>query len=117
MPRLVVVVLLLSLTVAPAVSAEQASRGKSLSYGWLDAFWDVLDRVFSWIPTVGSVPRKHGAYIDSSGVSSPSPGWAQVQSVPRKSSGAYIDPSGIRVVLSGRGNPGLREGVPVRRND
>ncbi len=114
MARFVVVVLLLSLTVAPAVSAEPPSRGESLFGGWLDAFWGALHRVSSWIPTVRSEPRKQGSWIDPSGVTAPPPGGAQVQSAPRKS-GAYINPSGIRAVLPGRGNLGLREGVAIRR--
>jgi len=74
MARLVAVVLLLSLAVAPAVSAQPPSRGESLVGGWFDAFWGALDRVFSWLPTVRSEPRGSGAYINLSGVASPPDG-------------------------------------------
>ena len=116
MARLVTVVLVVTLAMAPAVAAEPTSRGDSLFAGWLDAFWGVLDRIFSGIPTVRSEPRKHGAYIDPSGVAAPLPGGVQVQSAQRKS-GAYINPSGIRAVPDARGNPGPRERLEVLRSD
>ncbi len=116
MVRFVIVVLLLGLVMAPAVSAEPSSRGESLSGGWLDAFWGAMDRVFSWIPTVTSEPRKNSAWNDPSSVVAPPPGGTQVQAAPRKH-GGYIDPSGIRAVLPGPGNPGLRERMANRRSN
>ncbi len=97
MARLVVVVLLLTLALAPAASAEPQSRGESPFAGWLDAFWGALDRLFSWVPTIRSEPRRgHGAMVQSA----PQASGAYivpdgVQSAPRRS-GAYIVPDGIR---------------------
>ncbi len=95
MARFVSLALLLSLVVAPVVSAEPSGRGGPFFGGWFDAFWGTLDRFFSWIPTMSSEPRKNGAYIDPSGVTVPPAGGARVQAAPRKH-GAYINPSGIR---------------------
>ena len=100
---------LLTLALAPATNAEPPNRGESLFAGWFDAFWGALDRIFSWIPTVRSEPRSHGAYIDPSGVVAPPQGGAGPQAAPQKH-GAYIDPSGIRAVLPGRGKSGTAGG-------
>ncbi len=116
MARLLSVVLLLSLAVAPAVAAEPPGRGESLYGGWFDAFRGALNRVFSWFSTVRSEPRESGADIDPSGVAAPPPDGAGLQAT-LEQSGAYINPSGIRAVLAGRGNAGLREAVAIRRGD
>ncbi len=119
MARLVAVVLLLTLAVAPAVSAEPQSRGEPPFARWLDAVWDFVDRVFSWTPTIQSEPRKNGAFIDPSGVQGKAPNAeaytepSGIQSMLRKN-GAFIDPSGVRVVRNPRGNPRLLEGVAIR---
>lgn len=83
MARLIPVVLFLILAMAPVASAESQSRSELPFAGWFDAIWSALNRVFSWVPTIGSEPREHGANIDLK----------EVQSPPR-TSGAYIVPSG-----------------------
>lgn len=92
MARLIAVVLLLTLALAPAASAEPQGRGELPFAGWFDAIWDALDRVFSWVPTIRSEPRKSGAYIVPDGLQSAPQGG--VRSAPR-ASGAYIVPDGI----------------------
>ncbi len=85
MARLVAVVLLLTLAVAPAVSAEPRDRGESPFAGWFDAIWDALERVFSRVPIFRLEPREHGAMVVPNGL----------QAAPRRS-GAMIVPNGVR---------------------
>jgi hypothetical protein len=95
MARLVAVVLLLTLVLAPAVSAEPRDRGESPLTGWLDAFWGVFDRVFSWVPTIQSERRKHGAMVVPNGITTDRSAPNGVQSAPRKH-GAMVVPNGVR---------------------
>ncbi len=106
MARCVAVVLLLTLALAPATSAEPPSRGESPFFGWLDAFWGAMDRAFAWIPSLRSETRKNGAMIIPSGM----------QAAPRKN-GAMIIPSGIRSVPGSLGSPRLQERARSRQID
>ena len=113
MARLVAVVLLLTLGLVPAVSAEPQAR-ESPSAGWLDVFRGALDWIFSWIPTIRSEPRKAGAILVPTGVTQPSPSRAGaiivptgLQSAPREA-GAILVPTGISA------NPGLPEHLKLR---
>lgn len=101
MARFTLVVLLLTLALAPAVSAEPPTRGVSPFAGWLDVIWSYLDwmlpqKAGPYVVPAGSgayivpsgitaTPRRHGAYIVPNGV----------QAAPRRH-GAYIVPSGVR---------------------
>ncbi len=106
MARITVIIVLLTLAMAPAVSAEPQSRCELPFAGWFDAIWDALDRVFSWVPTFRSEPRGHGAYLIPDGVqSAPQASGAYiipngVQSAPQ-ASGAYIIPNGITTPPAG----------------
>ncbi len=122
MPRLVAVVLLLTLALTPAVSAEPTSRGESPFSGWLDAFWDALDGISSWLPTLRSEPRRSGAAIIPSGIhAAPRKNGATIipsgmRAAPRKN-GAMVIPSGIRSSPDSVGNPGRWQREAVRRVD
>ncbi len=107
MARFTVIVVLLTLAMVPAVSAKPQSRGELPFAGWFDAIWDALDRVFSWVPTIRSEPRKAGAILVPTGVTQPPPSGAGailvptgLQFAPRKA-GAILVPTGISA------NPGL----------
>ena len=100
MARLVAVVLLLTLAVAPAVSAEPRHREESPFAGWFDAFWDALDRVFSWVPTIRLEPREHGAMAVPNGLSA----------APR-AHGAMAVPNGVQSPPSGHGAMVVPNGI------
>ncbi len=85
MARFIVIVVLLTLAVVPAVSAEPQSRGELPFTGWFDAIWDVLDRVFTWVPTIRSEPRKAGAILIPTGATESPPADA----------GAILIPTGM----------------------
>ncbi len=94
MARIVVIVLLASLALAPAAEATAPGRGESPSTGWLDALRSVFD-LFSRAPSFRAVPRKNGANIVPNGFAGPPPGSGRgVRSVARNS-GAHIIPNGI----------------------
>ncbi len=121
MARLVAVVLLLTLVMAPGVSAEPPNRGEAPSYGWLVAFWSFLDQVLAWVPTFRSEPRRNGAFIEPSGIIMPPPGSRAAvdrggfRAEPRKN-GAFIEPSGLRFVpdFLASPRPGHRAGFLLR---
>ncbi len=100
MARLIAVVLLLTLALAPTASAESQDWGELPFAGWFDAIWDALDRVFSWVPTIRSEPRGHGAYIISDGVQSG-----------LQASGAYIIPNGVRSAPQASGAYIIPDGI------
>ena len=103
MPRLIAVVLLLTLALAPTALAEPPSRGPYLSFAWLDAFWGTLTGFFAPEPVFRAAPRGHGAMIIPSGI----------QAAPRRS-GAMIIPSGVRSDPGSPGKSGLRGRSAVR---
>ncbi len=122
MARCVAVVLLLTLALVPAASAEPPSRGESPFFGWLDAFWGAVDRALAWIPTLRPETRKNGAVIIPSGTqAAPGRTWAVIipsgmQAATRKN-GAMIVPSGIRSVPGSLGSSRLQERARSRQID
>ncbi len=104
MARIVLVVFLLTLVLAPAADAQPPDRGGAPFAGWFDAFQQALDWLFAWIPE-RSAPAKHGTLIE--------PSWVQTTTAntgvfiepsgvtappPTHGTGAFIEPSGIRSV-------------------
>ncbi|MCP3962147.1 MAG: hypothetical protein GY719_30255 [bacterium] len=120
MARFVVVVLLLTLALAPATGAQTTDRGGTPFAGWFDAFHKVIDWLFGWIPTrpapdetgayielsgVQSTTANHGACIEPSGITGPPAGGATMRSAPRRH-GACIEPSGLTARPDPSGSPG-----------
>ncbi len=122
MARFVAVVLLLTLALAPAASAEQPSRGESALFGWLDAVRGALGRVFSWVSTLRSMPRKNGAAIIPSGTqAAPRRNGAMIvpsgMQAAHRESGAMIIPSGIRSVPDSLGSSRPRGPATIKQID
>ncbi len=83
MARFVAVFLLLTLALAPAAAAQPPDRGGTPVVGWFDAFHQVIDWLFGWIP-IRPAPHKTGAYIEPRGIRSTT-----------ANHGACIEPSGL----------------------
>ncbi len=103
MARIVLVVFLLTLVLAPAADAEEPSRGGTPFSGLFDAFHGAIDWLFSWSwpssrqavtsPTSALiVPSGIGAHLIPSGVQAEPAGI-----------GVFIDPSGIGVFIDPSG--------------
>ena len=110
MARFFAVVLLLTLALVPAVSAEPQGQEESPFVGWLSALRGALDRVFSWIPALRPESRidgspsvryaPHGAMIVPNGIAT----------APRNS-GAMIVPNGVAAVTGRSGAMIVPNGV------
>lgn len=90
MARITLVVLVLALTMAPAVSAEPPSQRASPFADWLVVIWSYLDWMIPGSQNAGPyvVLSGSGAYIVPDGV----------QAAPRRH-GAYIVPDGGPLVV------------------
>lgn len=101
MSRLVVVLLILTLALAPTTGAQsridQQEESFSLSR-WFQPLWGALDWLTSWLPTIHSTRQNVGAMIDPSGVAEPPPtasrGVPGGEGSESQKVGAMIDPSG-----------------------
>ncbi len=96
MARIIVLVLLASLALAPVAEAAATGRAESPVTAWLDALRSVFDRLFSWGPSIREAPRKNGANIIPNGFVGPPPPRDPgcMRSVTRKN-GAMIVPNGF----------------------